>query len=222
VAPLALRPLERSRHPAAVELKIPALIDALAAVASELRARAASDRHGCCGYFPALNGVSGIISDLPACREFATRLPAIDVRGTRFRFNFLRLSLVQQSADAAYHLDSDAATAITGDAAALNNGQILRLLLNLSTRGERAVHYLDVDPGSIELAVEGSYIRVADPDALDRHALIARIPSRRGPTVHGLVFASNRVLHSGVDDECGHFVAAYGAEADTADPVLPS
>lgn len=33
-----------------------------------------------------------------------------------------------------------------------------------------------------------------------------------GTTVHGLAFASNRVLHSGLDDEHGHFIAAYGLE----------
>ena len=39
-------------------------------------------------------------------------------------------------------------------------------------------------------------------------------PPRHGASVHGLAFVSNRVLHSGVDDESGHFIAAYGMETD--------
>jgi hypothetical protein len=30
--------------------------------------------------------------------------------------------------------------------------------------------------------------------------------------IRGLAFASNRVLHSGLDGERGHFIAAYGLE----------
>lgn len=62
-----------------------------------------------------------------------------------------------------------------------------------------------------------AHIRAADPDNLHRHSLTASIPPRRGLTVNGLVFASNRVLHSGVDDSHGHFVAAYGVDEDASD-----
>jgi hypothetical protein len=54
--------------------------------------------------------------------------------------------------------------------------------------------------------------RAADPEALHGYRRIGTIPRRRGSTVHGLLFASNLVLHSGVDDEHGHFIAAYGLE----------
>ena len=76
------------------------------------------------------------------------------------------------------------------------------------------MYYLNVDPRSVELAVDGSYIRTADPESLRAHGLIATIPRRRGSTVHGLAFTSNLVLRSGVDDEHRHFVAAYGIETD--------
>jgi hypothetical protein len=36
-------------------------------------------------------------------------------------------------------------------------------------------------------------------------------------TVHGVTFASNRVLHSGLDGESGHFIAAYGVETAERD-----
>jgi hypothetical protein len=73
---------------------------------------------------------------------------------------------------------------------------------------------------SVDLIVEGSYIRAADPEDLHRHALIASIPPRSGSAVHGLVFSSNRVLHSGVDDARGHFVAAYGVEEAASEAAL--
>ena len=90
------RPLEASRHPISVELDIPPMAAEVAAVEHELRTRAGADRDRCFGYFPGLNGANGIAGDLPACREFAVRLPQLVVRGVRLRFNFLRLSLVQQ------------------------------------------------------------------------------------------------------------------------------
>jgi hypothetical protein len=208
-------------HPVGVVLELPG-IEALAAAAGrELRARALFDRDRCCGYFPALDGVPGIVSDLPSCREFALWLPAITHASVGYSFNFLRHSLVQQSADPAYHLDSDAATALTGDVTTLGLRRVRRLLLNLSTRAERTLHYLDVDPRSVELVVDGSYVRVADPGRLLDRTRTATIPRRRGTLVHGLVFIANGVLHSGVDDVRGHFLAAYGAEHDCPTPTVP-
>jgi hypothetical protein len=129
--------------------------------------------------------------------------------------NFLRLSLVCQRPDPASHLDSDAATALTGDVGSLYERDVLRLLLNLSSQEERVSHYLDVDPRTTDLVAEGPYVRAKDPERLRTRARVAVIPPRLGTTVHGLAFASNRVLHSGVDGERGRFIAAYGVE--TAD-----
>lgn len=135
--------------------------------------------------------------------------------GMTYRFNFLRLSLVRQSADPAFHLDSDAATALTGDVSSLSQREVLRLLLNLSSHEERALHYLDVDPRTTKLVMKGSYVSAKDPDRPQTRARVAVIPPRVGTTVHGLAFASNQVLHSGLDSEHGHFIAVYGIE--TAD-----
>jgi len=202
--------LDPSDRPVPVAFEIPAVGKAAAAAERELRKRAFVDRDRCCGYFPALAGAPGILTNLPACREFASRLPQISCSEGVYRFNFLRLSLVRHGADPAYHLDSDAETAITGDVATLRERRILRLLLNLSTRTQRHLHYLDLDPWSVDLDRRGSYLCAAKPAALHRHARVMAIPSRRGSIVHGVAFASNSVLHSGVDDLHGHFVAAYG------------
>ena len=210
------RPLGRHLRPQPVRIECPLGTERLSAVEDELRARAALDRDRCCGYFPALADTPGIHSDLPACRRFADELPSIALAGKVYSFNFLRLSSVQQSVDAAYHLDSDAASALTGDVATLADRQITRLLLNLSTESDRTLRYLDVDPCSVELRSEGSYVCAADAASLERFASSAAIPQRQGSSVAGLVFVSNLVLHSGVDGPSGHFLAAYGTEAGTA------
>jgi hypothetical protein len=204
--------LPSSHHPSASTLAVPGLGEAVAAAERELSERAASDPDRCCGYFPALIGRTGIVTELPACREFAEGLPEITHGGGRYRFNFLRLSLVQQGGEAAYHLDSDAATALTGDVASIHERLVSRLLLNLSSRADRTLRYLDVDPRSVDLVSQGAYVRAADPQPLMEHVVELVIPPRRGSVVRAAVFASNRVLHSGVDDDRGHFVAAYGAE----------
>ena len=69
--------------------------------------------------------------------------------------------------------------------------------MNLSAHSDPTLHYLNVDPGSVELAVDGAYVRATDPSGLRGYGLIATIPRRRDSTVHGVVFASNLVLHSG-------------------------
>jgi hypothetical protein len=148
-----------------------------------------------------------------ACQAFARGLPLISHGGAEYRFSFLRLSLTQQTADPAYHLDSDTASALGGDVATLKQRRVMRLLLNLSLKSERTAHYLDVDSWSVELVAEGSYVRAGDPGKLSTRALTAVIPARRGSHIAGLLFAANLVLHSGVDDAGGHFVAAYGTDA---------
>ena len=184
------RPLTAIHHPVAVEIHVPGLAESTAGAELELAARAALDRDKCCGYFPVLEGVDGIDCDLPACRAFARNLPIITHRGREFRFNFLRLSLKQQSVDPAYHLDSDAATALSGDLTTITRRRVQRLLLNLSSRHERTLHYLDVDSRCVDLVADGSYVRaanprgLADPRAHCEYPAAARLPCR-WPTVRG-------------------------------------
>ena len=179
---------------------------------------ACASRHDvdkCCGYFPALAGTDGIVSDLPASRMLAAEVPQIIYEGFVYHFNFLRVSLLQQSSEPEFHLDSDAATALTGDGETLRQRYVLRMVLNLSATSVRALQYLDVDSESVDLVVRGGYVSIAQTEALTERRLTAVIPPRCGASVHGLVFFSNCVFHSGVDDEFGHFIAAYGMETDT-------
>lgn len=87
------------------------------AAGTELAGRAVTDADRCCGYFPALAGRPGIVDDLAACRTFALARPEIETGGAVMGFNFLRLSLRRQAAVPAYHLDTDAATAVSGNPA---------------------------------------------------------------------------------------------------------
>jgi hypothetical protein len=117
------------------------------------------DLDKCCGYFPALVGTEGIVSDLPACQMFAAELAQITHSGSVYHFNFLRLSLVRQSSKPEFHLDSDAATALTGDAETLRQQYVLGMVLNLSATDQRTLHYLDVDSESIPLCFQGGYVK---------------------------------------------------------------
>lgn len=168
--------LERSLRPSPVELHLEPVSEVIAAVERELRLGAIEDRDRCCGYFPTLVGMTGIRMELPACRAFVDALPEISCAGITYRFNFLRLSLVCQSADPAFHLDSDASTALTGDLDSLHEREVLRLLLNLSSQDERALPYLDVDPQTVKLVAEGAYVRAKDPTGLLEGARVAVLP----------------------------------------------
>jgi hypothetical protein len=213
----SLSRLSAMHRPVAVSFDLPGLTEGTAKVEAELGARAASDENRCCGYFPALEDTPGIESALPACRAFGDRWRSLSHCGVEYQFNFVRLSLVQQSVDPAFHLDSDAATALSGDLTTLRQRRVARLLLNLSSQRERVLLILDVDPHCVGLVSQGSYVRVADPVRLMGRALRLAIPARSGTRVAGLRFRANSVLHSGVDEVGGHFIAAYGID-DTDRP----
>jgi hypothetical protein len=185
---------------------------AVGEVCWELTQRAAQDVDHCCGYFPSLAGQAGIVDDLPACRQFAGKYPEIRLVGGCFVFSFLRLSLGSQSTAPAYHLDTDAATAVTGDVATLEDRSVWRVLLNLSARHERIVHYLDLDPLTTKLFRQSSYVCLADANLAKGRERSLSLPRRRGRAVAGVLLAANRVLHSGVDHDTGHFVVAFGRE----------
>lgn len=172
----------------------------------ELRHRAATDQNRCAGFFPSLSGVPGIDGDFPSCRELMYLLPEIEHEGRSYRFNFIRLSLVCQASEPAWHIDSDAATALTGGNVHPADRLIHRLLLNLSETRERVVTYLDVDVSRIDLIQDGGYIRPAGSEPPLGKAFSVSVPPREGRMVHGIRFVSNRILHSGRDDEDGHFV----------------
>jgi hypothetical protein len=193
---------------------LPHAVEAIERAHEELTLRAKEDANGCFGYFPALEGAEGISNDLPACIAFEATLPKIAYGGMVSLFNFLRLSNRQQYTEPVYHLDTNAATALSGDIATLNSRLVRRMLLNLSPNYSRTLSYLDIDPLSVELESTGSYVKLKNPEEYQDRNVTTVIPPREGSKVHAVGFYSNKVLHSGRDDEFGHFVAGYGYEVD--------
>lgn len=207
------QPLSSELKPVTFACDLPsAAVGVLEAAQAELEQRAAQDSNGCFGYFPALQGKDGIASDLPHCQAFAEAVPSLNHLGGTAIFNFLRLSNRQQSTQPVYHLDTDAATALTGDVETLDERLVCRTLLNLSPDYTRAFTYLDIDPREAELQTTNSYVGLKNPGLYGAHALSVVLQPREGTYVEGVSFFSNRVLHSGQDDKNGHFVAGYGYE----------
>jgi hypothetical protein len=218
--PAALRPV-----PISVTLPAVQLVDQ---AERELRRHAQADANRCWGFFPALTGRPGIHVALPACRDFADAMPEVAGAAAPYRFNFIRLALGGSNGQAAaraqpsYHLDSDAATALTGDPATMDQRDVGRVLLNLSPTRERTLHYLDLDVYATALVHEGAYVHPADPTAPAGYEARVTVAPRSGRVVHGIRFLANRVLHSGVDGPYGHFVAAYGYDIRIQRPLKPS
>ena len=187
------------------------------AATAELAERAAADTNGCYGYFPAMQR-PGIDQNLPACQALAEVHPALEVDELSLAFNFCRYSNRRQAtlvpgSEGVFHLDSDAATALTGDLDTLgtsNARSVWRLLLNLSPEHARTLAYADVDPTSVPVVRQENYAYCLPESIPPEAARTFEIPRRVGGTTLGVLFRSSQVLHSGKDDEHGHFVAGYG------------
>jgi len=181
------------------------------AAALELKTMAEPDDNKCCGYFPAMHA-DGINMDLPASKAFAETYPEFEVDGMPVGFSFLRMSLKKQEAKASFHLDTDAATALTGEPDTVTQRRVVRLLLNFSILHHRTLAFLDVDPTSLPPSFNQNYV-YCPPEAVPQDSVrTIAIPPRAGRLVQGVLFYSSRVYHTGQDDEHGHFVGAYGRE----------
>lgn len=201
-------------RPCLLDLQVPpALLDA---VEAELIRGAAQDANHCWGYFPALSGRVGVCSDLPHSKQLSAALSMLEVQGKKLHFNFVRFSSVRQHGLSSFHVDTDAATAITGDPLTIRQRKVWRLLLNLSNKHYRQMDYLDLDPFSVELYQSGGYLALPEELATEVRDVRrqAKLLPRRGCLVAGVLFCSNHVLHAGNDGEQGHFVAGYGCEED--------
>jgi hypothetical protein len=144
--------------------------------------------------------------------------PLIEIDELSLAFNFCRYSDRRQStlvpgSEGIFHLDSDAATALTGDLGSLGTSHakpVWRLLLNLHPERARTLAYADVDSTNVPIALDGNYA-YCPPEAMPPGTVrTLEIPRRVGGTTLGVLFLSSQVLHSGRDDEHGHFVAGYG------------
>lgn len=205
---------EAAYRPRIIEFEGFVAVEAIEAVEAELRLHAKADSNQSYGYFPSMGEREGIGTDLPACQEFAKRYPTITPDGFHIPlgFNFLRMSRIRQPARSPYHIDSDAATALTGDVSDIADRRVWRFLMNLNSKHERTLSYLDIDPFSVELEAGDGYIHIGDTAVGPNDIRTIDVPPRDGHTVSGVLLSVNHVLHTGKDDEHGHFIASYGAE----------
>lgn len=184
---------------------------AIARARNELAARAELTTDRCFGYFPGCELV-GIEQNLPASKGVNRHMPRMQVGEHELSFNFLRLALRPQPPCDPWHLDSDAATAVTGDREKTQTTTVWRALLNLSVQERRVVEYLDVDPSSVGLVETDGYISLPDTSYDEAYARRVILPPKDGLLVCGVLFAASQVLHRGNDGQGGHFVGGYGAE----------
>lgn len=208
---MAKQGLSKEFLPQLVSVKLPVASEAIEAAERELSIKASSDTDRCYGYFPGMSR-DGIGNNLPLSQKFAQNAAKLMVNGKSVDFNFLRLSLIDQPSISPFHLDSDSATALTGDIATMADRLVWRLLLNLSDSKTRTIIYLDLNPSLVQLKNDRGYISY--PSELITNNLICSVElqARKGDVVNGVLFCASRVLHAGKDMGGGHFVAGYGVD----------
>jgi hypothetical protein len=139
----------------------------------------------------------GIDHDLPACRALAEGYPLQRVGELAVRFNFMRMSLRRQALlvqheDTIFHLDSVAATALTGNLDTITNRQLWRLHVNLHPVHTRTLAYVDIHPAFIAGSiVQHENYAYCPPEAISKKALTTTdIPRRIGGTTMGGILLS--------------------------------
>lgn len=209
---MATRSLQAAFQPKLVTIELSCRPEALREAEAELRSHSLADDNHCYGYFPGMKANQGVDANLPHSQRFAQAVPTLFMDDKLLQFNFMRMSLVRQHGDSPFHLDSDAATALTGDVDTVSERLVWRLLLNVSDDHPRTLAYVDVDPSTVTLTSQGGYIHCEDAKLTAKYKKTIAIPPRRDLRVSGVLFCASRVLHTGQDDEHGHFVMGYGCE----------
>lgn len=199
-------------QPKIVTINLPFKSSLIQKTEGELGLHAQRDDDKCYGYFPGMGDRRGIDANLPVSQSFADGAQYLTVDGKKLNFNFLRLSLIDQPSISPFHLDSDSATALTGDVATMSQRLVWRLLINLSPVRSRTVIYLDLDPSSVELINDRGYISYPSKSITDDMIKKVELSPRSGSEVSAVLFCASRVLHAGKDINGGHFVAGYGVD----------
>lgn len=219
-----MKALEDIHRPEIVTIDLPIGTDSIIKAAeAELAAGAEADPYKCWGYFPFMarltigNGLPHmdrrpLDHNLPASQNFVREVPEVTVQSHTLFFNFMRLSLVKQMPvmDSPYHLDGDAGTGITGKPDRLPESFVWRCVLNLSSEHSRTLSYLTVAPSELELVTKDGYSYCPNDQIEPEMIGNAVIEPRQGDQASGVFFCASRILHTGRDDDNGHFIAAYG------------
>ena len=130
---------------------------------------------------------------------------------------FIRLCLrdIRGKEHGGFHVDLDPGSAFIGDTRNDGTRNICRLVFNLHPEEPRELQYLanDLDElAHLGLQFSRDSYQGVPRDRLPNGARIcsAHIPPREPGMLHGAVFWSNLVPHTGVDHARGHFVTGYG------------
>lgn len=200
--------LSEEMRPKAVRLRVPCTDSLIGDVSRELSLYAQSDPNRCWGYYPQ----AGLETEpsLPRSEYFSRVVPRITVDGMRLDFNFVRLSMARQPNNGSYHLDADTATGLAEHPSPADR-RVWRLLVNLSATAVRAFSYLDVNPRDLELSHDRGYSGCPPEAITDARVQTLSLDTRRSIIASGVLFCASEVLHTGIDTDAGHFVAAYGA-----------
>ena len=174
------------------------------------------------GYFPQHPDQNFVNArPLPACHALETSLREKILECNDIfmdlQLAFIRLCLrdIRGKEHGGFHVDLDPGSAFIGDEKNDGTRNICRLVFNLHPEEPRELHYLSNSLKELaELGLQytrHSYQGIPE-DRLPTGARVCRafIPPREPVVLHGAVFWSNFVPHTGVDNARGHFVAGYG------------
>jgi hypothetical protein len=179
--------------------------DLLSGVTDELEFNALSDIDACSVYSSYANGGSN--RGLVLSEKFARQNSALPMNGLEdFSFGFLQLSLFPQKSMHGLYVESNS---VSGIGEQTLHSRSWRAILNLGHYARKMTY--SVQPLSQLELVDVGGLRTCD----DYNTKLVRsliLPPRNSGRVFGLTFCASEVLHGGLDDENGHFIASYGLE----------
>lgn len=101
---------------------------------------------------------------------------------------------------------------MTGDATTIGKRIVWRLLVNMSAENPRKISYIDANPMTLPLESHDGYINCPSELINTQDIRYIDLKPRIRRIAQGALFCSSRLLHTGQDDENGHFIAAFGFE----------
>lgn len=174
------------------------------------------------GYFPQHPDQNFVNArPLPACHALETSLRKKVLENNDLfmdlQLAFIRLCLrdIRGKEHGGFHVDLDPGSAFIGDEKNDGTRNICRLVFNLHPQEPRELQYLSntlEELADLGLQYTRHSYQGVPADQLPIGAKVCRafIPPREPGILHGAVFWSNLVPHTGVDSARGHFVAGYG------------
>lgn len=172
---------------------------------NELAKMAARQAQGSWGYFPHdIPDVHGLTASV----AFVNANSHLTIADRNLPFSWLRVAVQKQTALQPLHLDGDPGAGFTRTIDP--SRRIWRAVMNLSTQHERVFGFSLTDPWSRSMKLDHGYFYLEDEDPEMVQKVV--IPPREGRLAHGLLVCVSQLLHTGIDDEHGHFLVSYAAD----------